>query len=80
MFIRVGVGLGLTMTFSKAQTALVQRSPLCGLQLGAGRLHRGCRHAPSHVHDEVFRAVLQSETLAAKLCWVISKSPRKVDS
>lgn len=73
-----GRGLWSKFTLSKAQTVLVWRAALKGVQLGAGKLNRGCWHDPDNLHDEVFHIILQNEILAGELGWAASRSLRKI--
>ena len=73
-----GRGLWSKFTLSKAQTVVVWRAALKGVQLGAGKLNRGCCHDPDNLHDEVFHIILQNEILAGELGWAASRSLRKV--
>ena len=73
-----GRGLWSKSTLSKAPTVVVWRAALKGVQLGAEKLNRGCRHLPDNLHNEVFHMILQKEILAGGLGWAASRSLRKV--
>lgn len=62
----------------QAQTVVVWRAALKGVQLGAEKLNRGCWHHPDNLHKEVFHIILQNEILAGESGWAASRSLRKV--